>query len=128
MFQIDALSRVPVYEQLVDQMEKLVLSGLLKAGDPMPSVRSLSLDLSINPNTIQKAYSELDRRGILMSVPGKGCFVAETAIEVIRKKIRDKSSDLIELVKDMKLAGAELEELLKLVRSAYEGNKEVCER
>ena len=72
MFQIDALSRVPVYEQLVDQMEKLVLSGLLKAGDPMPSVRSLSLDLLINPNTIQKAYSELDRRGILMSVPGKG--------------------------------------------------------
>ncbi|MBR4210311.1 MAG: GntR family transcriptional regulator [Lachnospiraceae bacterium] len=128
MFQIDALSRVPVYEQLVDQMEKLVLSGLLKAGDPMPSVRSLSLDLSINPNTIQKAYSELDRRGILMSVPGKGCFVAETATEVIRKKIRDKSSDLIKLVKDMKLAGAELEELLKLVRSAYEGNKEVCER
>ena len=47
---------------------------------------------------------------------------------MIRKKIRDKSSDLIELVKDMKLAGAELEELLALVRSAYEGNKEVCER
>ena len=123
MFQIDALSRVPVYEQLVEQMEKLVLSGLMKAGDPMPSVRSLSMDLSVNPNTIQKAFSELDRRGILTSVPGKGCFVADSAKDVIRKRTREKSSVLSALVRELKLAGMEQNELVELVRKAYDGEK-----
>ena len=57
MFQIDTLSRVPVYEQIIEQMERFVLAGLLKPGTQLPSVRSLSTELSINPNTIQKAIS-----------------------------------------------------------------------
>ena len=60
MFHIDPLSRKPVYEQIIDQMERFVLTGLMKPGTQLPSVRSLSMELSINPNTIQKAYSELD--------------------------------------------------------------------
>ena len=62
MFVIDVMSRVPVYEQLINQVEEQILTGLLNSGDKMPSVRSLSVSLSINPNTIQKAYTELDRR------------------------------------------------------------------
>ena len=69
MFMIDPMSRQPVYEQIIRQMERFILSGMLAPGDQLPSVRSLSLELSINPNTIQKAYSELDVRGIIYSVP-----------------------------------------------------------
>ena len=75
MFQIDSLSRTPVYEQIITQAEQLVARQILKPGDPLPSVRTLSITLGINPNTIQKAYSELDRRELTISVAGKGCFV-----------------------------------------------------
>ena len=75
MFQIDPLSRMPVYEQIITQAEQLVAREILKPGDPLPSVRSLSITVRINPNTIQKAYSELDRRELTISVAGKGCFV-----------------------------------------------------
>lgn len=74
MFQIDIMSRIPVYEQLIRQTEKFILLGVLKEGDKLPSVRQLSAELSINPNTIQKAFTELDRRGIIFSVNGRGEF------------------------------------------------------
>ena len=72
MFVIDVMSRVPVYEQIINQVEEQIMTGILKEGDKMPSVRSLSVKLSTNPNTIQKAYSELDRRQMIVTVPGKG--------------------------------------------------------
>jgi len=83
MYQIDIMSRTPVYEQIVTQTERFVLTGILKPGDQLPSVRQLSLSLSLNPNTIQKAFTELERRGITVSAAGRGIFirsdVAETA-------------------------------------------------
>ena len=77
MFQIDSLSRTPVYEQIITQAEQLVAREILKPGDALPSVRTLSITLGINPNTIQKAYSELDRRELIVSVAGKGCFIRQ---------------------------------------------------
>ena len=79
MFKIDNMSQKPVYEQLIEQTERYILMGVINAGDAMPSVRKLSLEASVNPNTIQKAYSELTGRGVLISVPGKGCFVCGIA-------------------------------------------------
>ena len=119
MFQIDALSRQPVYEQIVEQMERFVLTGILRAGEQMPSVRSLSMELSINPNTIQKAYSELDRRGILTSVPGRGCFVSAKALDVLSEAMRGKIGELKDLVKELKLAGTGLDEIQEAVEQAY---------
>ena len=69
MFVVDVMSRV-VYEQIIKQVEEQVLTGILKEGDKLPS--SVSVKLSINPNTIQKAYTELDRRQLIITVPGKG--------------------------------------------------------
>ena len=76
MFQIDIMSRIPVYEQLIRQTEKFILLGVLREGTKLPSVRQLSAELSINPNTIQKAFTELDRRGIIFSVKGTGSIKA----------------------------------------------------
>ncbi len=119
MFHIDPLSRKPVYEQLIEQLEKFVLTDLLPAETQLPSVRSLSLELSINPNTIQKAYSELDVRGIIYSVPGIGCFVAKNAKELLLEHSRRKLTQLHALVSELALAAVPPEEVIECVRNAY---------
>jgi GntR family transcriptional regulator len=120
MFQIQPYSPIPVYEQIVAQTERLVLSGVLKAGDQMPSVRSLSIRLSVNPNTIQKAYNELDARGVLCAVPGKGCFVAANAGERLTELCRGKLTELRSLADVLALAGIPKEELIQCIEAAYE--------
>ncbi len=119
MFQIDALSRQPVYEQLVEQIERFILLGILHAGDQLPSVRSLSVELSINPNTIQKAYTELDTKGVIYSIPGIGCFIAENAKETLSTLTRKKLTEFKSLAKELALAGVSLEELKGAATTAY---------
>lgn len=120
MFQIDSLSRKPVYEQLIEQMERFILSGILHPGDQLPSVRSLSGELSINPNTIQKAYGELDTRGIIYSIPGIGCFVAENAVPLLTAFKRQKLENLRALAAELALAGVPEEEMVAAIRQACE--------
>ena len=119
MFHIDPLSRQPVYEQLIDQLERLVLLDLLPTDSQLPSVRNLSLELSINPNTIQKAYSELDNRGIIYSVPGIGCFVSGNAKQLLLELKRKKLTSFRALAAELALAGITQEELLNCIESVY---------
>ena len=105
-------------------MERYVLSGVLKPGDQMPSVRSLSVELSINPNTIQKAYSELDSRSLIYSVPGRGCFVADNAPALISLRKRGKLKLLDELAEELMLAGVEERELLQHIQTIYQKGKD----
>ena len=77
MIVLDYRDKRPIYEQIVDRMQTLILSGVLEPDEKLPSVRALAVDLSINPNTIQKADSELDRRELIVSVAGKGCFIRQ---------------------------------------------------
>ena len=123
MYQIDAMSRVPVYEQIVDQTVKFILAGILKPGDKIPSVRNLSIELSVNPNTIQKSIAELDRRGLIFSVPGKGCFVAESAKDALTAVKRGEMTDIKNKIKELLLAGVTKEELIGLIEEVY-SNKE----
>ncbi|MDO4732644.1 MAG: GntR family transcriptional regulator, partial [Bacillota bacterium] len=74
MFAIDYKSRVPLYQQIVENVEKLTLRGILLPEQQLPSVRALAMELSINPNTIAKAYAELEARGLIYSLPGRGSF------------------------------------------------------
>ena len=120
MFEINAMSRSPVYEQLVEQVERYILLGLLREGDQLPSVRALSGELSINPNTIQKAYGELDAKGILCSVPGRGCFVAEGALACIRGRRLGEQGAFRRLVRELKAAGITAEELTAALSKEYE--------
>lgn len=119
MFQLDLLSRIPVYEQIINQLESFVLSDLMKPHTQLPSVRKLSVELSINPNTIQKAYSELDCRGIIYSVPGRGCFVSEDAKHILSELSRTKLKTLSNLLLELKLAGVEKTEIINLVNDVY---------
>ena len=119
MFQIDIMSRVPVYEQLIRQTEKFILLGVLKEGDKLPSVRQLSAELSINPNTIQKAFTVLDRRGIIFSVNGRGNFVSDKALKALEASRRSAFNDIKEQIKDFALAGISRQELHEYIDEIY---------
>ena len=124
MFIVDVMSRVPVYEQIIKQVEEQVLTGILKEGDKLPSVRSLSVKLSINPNTIQKAYTELDRRQLIITVPGKGSFISEKAIEVVGANSREKMTELNKIIRELALAGVTKEEIINNIEDVF-NNTEV---
>lgn len=87
MILIDFKDNRPIYEQIVEKMSNLMVRGILEQDSQLPSVRSMATDLSINPNTIQRAYAELEHQGYIYSVKGKGSFVAENnQIREQRKK------------------------------------------
>lgn len=120
MFTIDHMSRCPVYEQLIEQVERYILTGILKSGDQLPSVRALSVSLSVNPNTIQKAYSDLDSRKIIFSVPGKGCFIADDAISLLGNYRRKQLGELEALLNELKIAGIQKTELQQIFDKVFE--------
>ena len=119
MFHVDTMSREPIYEQLIRQTEDLELSGLLKAGDQLPSVRGLSIELAVNPNTIQRAYNDLDARGILCAVPGRGCFITAHAAQLLEERARKRLPELDALVRALALAGVSREELAAHIDAVY---------
>ncbi len=119
MFRIDPMSRTPIYEQLTAQTEKLVLLGVMQAGYQLPSVRALSSELSINPNTVQKAYNDLCSRGVLVSVPGRGCFVAEDALDRIKMQSRARLGAFETMVRELKLAGIAKDDLTAIIDELY---------
>lgn len=104
MILIDYKDRRPIYEQVAEKLSELMLRGILPQDSQLPSVRSLATDLSINPNTIQRAYAELGRQGYIYSVKGRGSFVSENG-QIRKKKRLDVFVRLGELVEDAKGVG-----------------------
>jgi GntR family transcriptional regulator len=85
-FAIDARDGVPIYLQIVEQIKKSVALGRLKPDEPLPSVRQLALDLTINPNTVARAYLELEHQGVISKRQGQGTFVSSQAAEASRRE------------------------------------------
>ena len=116
MITIDEMSKVPVYEQITRQISGMVLTGEMKAGDPMPSVRELAEQLNVNHNTIQKAYTELERRGMTASVPGKGRFLREDAMERLIDFLNESAlPEFKNMLRGMLVAGASKKQVLDYV-------------
>ncbi len=119
MLNIDKLSRKPIYEQIVDGICKEISTGLLAEGNQLPSVRELSVLLSTNPNTIQKAYIELERRGIITSAPGRGSFVRQGAATAIRSYTEERLGELSALIRQLALAKIPKAQILSLIEEVY---------
>ena len=79
MFQLDVKSRKSIYEQVTDNLKELIMTGTLASGEKLPSVRELSKTITVNPNTVQKAYRELERQGYIYTTSGVGTFVADVS-------------------------------------------------
>ncbi len=103
MITIDYKDKRPIYEQVVEKMKNLIVSGVLGADSKLPSVRNLAIELAINPNTIQRAYAELERLGYIYSIKGKGNFIATlNEVEDLKEQIIvEKINELIKAVKTM---------------------------
>ena len=119
MIVIDYKDNRPLYEQIAERFQVLIERGVLKPQEQMPSVRSLAMDLSINPNTIQKAYAELERRGYIYTVKGRGNFVSYD--EELKEKRRSQQLEEFrtKAVQSME-AWVTKEELLQIVNEIFE--------
>lgn len=121
MILIDYKDRRPLYEQIVEKLSDLMVRGVLAQDSQLPSVRSLATELSINPNTIQRAYAELERQGYIYSVKGRGSFVAENH-QIRAKKQVEIWRELALLVEDARNAGITMEAFQAQVAQNYELN------
>ncbi len=107
----------PIYEQIRDGLRKLIVTGALSADEKLPSVRALAAQLAINPNTIQRAYNELEGEGYIYSVPGKGSFAAATAAADSARRV-ELLTQVRELLSELRYLGVSQQELLNLVKEA----------
>ncbi len=119
MILLDYRDKRPIYEQVVDKLERLIVGGGLEANYKMPSVRSLAMELSVNPNTIQRAYAELEQNGYIYTVTGRGSFVAHEC-EWRNGKLEELTKDLEELLLKAKEAGMTVEATIEAVKKTFE--------
>lgn len=113
MIVLDYRDSRPLYQQLKDSLRRMMLTGLLEPDEKLPSVRSLATQLAINPNTIQRAYAELEAEGYIYSVAGRGSFVSAGDGEHLRR-IAELTGRLVPLLEELKSLGYTREQLLVL--------------
>lgn len=121
MILIDHKDRRPIYEQIIERFQQMILCGALQPNTAMPSVRSLAMELSLNPNTIQRAYQELERTGYIYTIKGKGSFVGETAMAADRKR-QELQKEMQAYVDKALLAGIGTGELRQMLETCIEGS------
>lgn len=122
MFDLDVRSRIPIYEQLVEKLKELIIHEVFKTDSQLPSVRTLSKELTVNPNTIQKAYRELELQGYIYSVPGKGSFVSPT-LKLTNEKVEKMKDALVKLISEALYLGIKKEDIVSLLDQAEESVK-----
>lgn len=112
--------KLPIYLQIVNYLKKDIISGKLKAGDKLPSVRELSSTMRVNPNTIARVYQELEREGITFTQRGMGTFIKEDSAMINEIK-RDMAKELIDnFLKGIKKLGFQKEEVIKIIDKGWE--------
>ena len=120
-FSLDPANGVPIYRQIIQQIEYAILSGRMRPGDRLPTIRSLAVDLKTNPNTIARAYSELEILGILETQVGSGTYISEKKPVIeddsLNRKIREVLGRFVQEMRDL---GVEKKELVKMITD-YKG-------
>lgn len=120
LFQVDMKSRKSIYEQVVDNIKELIVTGILSEESKLPSVRELSKTLTVNPNTVQKAYRELEHQGYIYTVTGLGCFVkGREEMQFDEKKIGQASEELKFAVRELMFMGVPSDEVKEKVDEVY---------
>lgn len=109
MIHLDYRDARPIYEQVKDGLRRLMVTGVLAPGEKLPSVRSLAMDLAVNPNTIQRAYAQLEMEGHVYSVAGRGTFVAEGQEQnlVRRREVEAKVQPLVQELRELGMTEGE---------------------
>lgn len=117
MFNIDIKSNTPIYEQIIEQIKAAVVKGYLKEDDMLPSVRKLSAMLEVNPNTIARAYNELEREGVIVTVRGRGTFIGNVNENANKKDIKNEIKKMRSILTELKYKGLGNEEILTQIKA-----------
>ena len=124
MLKIDLLSKKSIYEQVTDGIKQMILSGEYKPGDKIVSVRELSTQLTVNPNTVQKAFKALESEGYIHTVTGKGSFVSESKKGASAEEAAQLFGRLDSVCREIIFAGIEKEEIILHIQNEIEGKGE----
>jgi GntR family transcriptional regulator len=127
MFTIDLRSRVPIYEQIKNQVMELILLGALKPDEQLPSIRELARDLQLNVNTVKKAFQDLEADGVIYSSVGRGSFVAENALGSAQLKKRA-AEQLKTALQSARSSGLTQEEAVELLAAVYTNSRKGDDR
>ena len=124
MFDIDLMSRIPIYEQLYRKVIELILKGALTEQEKLPSVRSLATELSVNPNTVAKAYSLLERDGIIYSLAGRGSFIAKPDKLLAQERVLTDFDTAVRHALEIGIGKETLQERIEMIQENQEGEKQ----
>lgn len=127
MILIDHKDRRPIYEQIIERFQQMILCGAMQPNASMPSVRSLAMELSLNPNTIQRAYQELERAGYIYTIKGKGSFVSDTAAAAAHKR-QEIQREMQVTVDKALLSGITAEELPEILTDCIQNSSVLINR
>lgn len=116
MFDIDLMSRTPIYEQLYNKIIELIIKGVLTENSQLPSIRTLAKELSVNPNTVVKAYNQLENDGIIYSLTGRGSFVAKVTDTTIKKSMFSQFDECVQKTIQTGISKNELIERINKVK------------
>jgi GntR family transcriptional regulator len=117
-FSLDSTNAAPIYRQIIQQIEYAILSGRMKPGDRLPTIRSLAVELKTNPNTIAKAYGELEIRGILETQVGSGTYISVKKPDIEDDSLNRKLREVLgRFTQDMSDLGVEGKELIRLLET-----------
>jgi GntR family transcriptional regulator len=121
-FSLDTENGVPIYRQIIQQIENAVLSGRMKSGDKLPTIRSLAVELKTNPNTIAKAYGELEIRRILETQVGSGTYISDKKPEIADDSLERKIQEvLMRFMQEMRGLSIDKRKLMKLIQDYDDG-------
>ena len=118
MFQLDLTSRKSIYEQIVDGCKELIVAGVLAPNDKLPSVRELSAMLTVNPNTIQKSYRELEQKGWIYTVSGLGCFVSEKPHLPQEAQTKELYEKIKSAIRELLFLGVSEDDMIQIIEKA----------
>ena len=113
---LDYQSRTPIYEQIVLEIERYVALGILKPEEQIPPIREMATELGINPNTVKKAYSILETKGVIVTIATKGTYIAYDKKKIVEEKVNSKFVELELIIGELEKLGISKEEIIKKIK------------
>lgn len=121
LLNIDSQSGTPIYLQIIEQIQHAISMGVFRPGDLLPTIRELALQLKVNPNTVAKAFRELEREGLIVTRVGKGSFVSEEAVQQAQQETQHKGQTIASRYgQDMRWLGFDCPKATELVKETWE--------
>ena len=120
MINIDYKSNLPIYEQIIEQFKINIMKGVFAEGDMVPSVRKMAATLGITPSTVAKAYTELERQGVIETIRAKGTFIATNAPKSVPLDLEKNKKKMLSEIIELKHAGYTLNQIQSIIKELYE--------